>query len=205
MSGVSAAQVYEFLMQSQFWPPAQMKNYQQNQLTQLLRHAQQNVAFYEGRLNCVFKSDGTIDWNRWSEIPVLRREDVAKNFDALQSDILPTGHGPTAVVSTSGSTGLPIQIRNPYIMQTVGLANDWRAHRWWNIDWSAAMVDWSGDLSDSWETDAARDRGIWGPESDISAAQGKSFAFHTNAPVTKRFEHLRLEPDHFKLRRIQHL
>ena len=189
--GVHASQVYEFLMESQFWPEAQMKAYQQGQLSQLLRHAKANVPFYSERLNRIFKSDGSIDWARWGELPILKREDVAQHFDAMQASVLPAGHGPTAVVSTSGSTGLPIRIRNPYIMQAVGLANDWRAHRWWNVDWSAAMVDWFGDLPDGWQADAARDRGIWGSHSDPSAAAGKSYVFDQNAPIQQRLDHLR--------------
>jgi phenylacetate-CoA ligase len=60
--------IYEMLMESQYWPPEQMLEFQRSQLTQLLHHAKATVPFYKTRLDAVFKESGKVDWNRWHEI-----------------------------------------------------------------------------------------------------------------------------------------
>lgn len=108
-SGVSSQQIYDMLMESQYWPPEQMWAYQRSQLEQLLRHAKANVPFYKTRLDCVFRRDGSIDWDRWEEIPIVTREDLRDRREEMQARVLPQGHGSTASFFTSGSTGVPIQ------------------------------------------------------------------------------------------------
>ena len=72
-------QFYEMLMESQWWSADELRNYQRSQLSQLLRHAKKNVPFYEHRLDAVVKPNGDIDWDRWGEIPIVRRQDLAKH------------------------------------------------------------------------------------------------------------------------------
>ena len=102
---------FDMLMESQYWPEEVMVTYQRSQLEQLLRHARETVPFYKNRLDPVFKSNGSIDWDRWTEIPILRRADVVKGGEALMSVAPIPGHGPLGDVSTSGSTGDPVDLR----------------------------------------------------------------------------------------------
>jgi phenylacetate-CoA ligase len=118
--------IYEMLMQSQYWPPVQMQEFQRSQLAQLLRHAKANVPFYKSRLDCVFKRNGDIDWNRWSEIPIVTRAELRDNYGAMQANVLPAGHGPTKTFRSSGSSGIPIKIDTTGIMS---IANEAAAFR----------------------------------------------------------------------------
>ena len=102
--------IYQMLMESQYWPPAQMLAYQRSQLTQLLRHAKATVPFYKTRLDVVFKKNGEIDWDRWHEIPIVTRADLRERRTELLAQELPVGHGPAKDFSTSGSSGVPITI-----------------------------------------------------------------------------------------------
>ena len=77
------------LMESQFWPPEQMRAFQLTQLAQLLRFAKATVPFYETRLDVVFRRDGEIDWDRWREIPIVTRMDVRDRHDEMQTSALP--------------------------------------------------------------------------------------------------------------------
>ena len=108
--------IYKMMMESQYWPPRQMLEFQRSQLAQLLKHAKENVPFYRARLDCVFKRNGEIDWDRWHEIPIVTREDLRDRRKEMQATVLPPGHGPTKDFSTSGSTGVPITITVPGIM-----------------------------------------------------------------------------------------
>ena len=111
--------IYEMLMESQYWPAEQMLEFQRSQLRQLLKHARATVPFYKTRLDCVFKKNGDMDWDRWNEIPIVTRADLRDRRDEMLSTALPPGHGPTKNFSTSGSTGIPITITVPGIMSTV--------------------------------------------------------------------------------------
>ena len=102
--------IYEMLMESQYWPPEQMLEFQRSQLAQLLRHAKATVPFYKTRLDPVFSENGNIDWNRWHEIPILTRADLRTRRTELLAQELPPGHGPTRDFSTSGSSGVPITV-----------------------------------------------------------------------------------------------
>ena len=57
-------QIFDMLMESQYWPPEQMLAFQRNQIAQLLKHARKNVPFYENRLAPVFTKNGEVDWDR---------------------------------------------------------------------------------------------------------------------------------------------
>jgi hypothetical protein len=109
-------QFYDMLMESQYWPKEVMLAYQRSQLEQLLRHAKSTVPFYENRLDAVFKRDGSIDWDRWTEIPILKRADVMRWREEMISQKPIAGHGPNGEMSTSGSTGHPITVEVTNLM-----------------------------------------------------------------------------------------
>ena len=86
---------FQTLQQTQFLQPQQMVAYQRQQLEPLLRHARAHVPFYResGRLDPIFSHDGTIDWDRWPEIPVLTRQDLQSSSEALKAEKIPKAHG----------------------------------------------------------------------------------------------------------------
>ena len=86
--------IYQMLLESQYWPPGRMLEFQRSQLTQLLHHAKATVPFYKTRLDVVFRKNGEIDWDRWHEIPIVTRADLRDNYNAMITTALPRGHGP---------------------------------------------------------------------------------------------------------------
>jgi phenylacetate-CoA ligase len=73
--------VYSFvdaLLAQQHSSAEERQQRQRELLEPLLRHARQFVAFYRdsGRLDPLFGRGGNIDWERWSEIPLLTRREV---------------------------------------------------------------------------------------------------------------------------------
>jgi len=158
-------QYYDMLMESQYWPPEQLLAFQRQQLAQLLRHARAQVPFYERRLDAVVRPNGDIDWDRWGEIPILKRSDLLEYRDAMLARELPPGHGPTHDFSTSGSTGAPVTVRSTTISSLVGRASVWRMHRWHEADWSRPMLSWMGESRQSASPDG-QEVGRWGPDWD---------------------------------------
>lgn len=164
---------YEMLMESQFWPPSQMRDYQRGQLEQLLRHARKNVPFYEKRLDPVFTASGDIDWDRWDDVPIMRRADLVEHKAALRAEVLPAGHGPVGRVLSSGSTGHPIEAIVTKLSKMSSEATAWRAGSWQQYDYGRPLLIRNGA-----ETDIVpplpRRAGAWGPPWSLGSA-GASF------------------------------
>jgi phenylacetate-CoA ligase len=152
--------ILEMFMESRYWPPDVMQDFQRSQLEQLLRHARVNVPFYKTRLQCMFRKDDSIDWERWSEIPLLTRADVQACRQDLLARNMPEAHGSWQEFTTSGSTARPITIRVPGLMGTANLAAWVRFYRSHGIPDSAKFAfvrttrnDGSALGGDSYATD----------------------------------------------------
>ncbi len=101
-------QVLDLLLESQFWPPHKMLEFQRENLTALLHHAKAHVPFYKSRLDCVLRGDGTIDWDRWEDIPIVTRADLRDRGEEMMATSLPNNDAYVGSASSSGSTGTPI-------------------------------------------------------------------------------------------------
>ena len=179
-------QYYEMLMESQYWSPEQMLAYQRSQLEQLLRHARAQVPFYEHRLDAVFARDGDINWDRWGEIPIVKRTDLLEHRDEMLARELPPGHGPTRDFTTSGSTGAPVTVTTTRIAGIALRASRWRMNRAQSMDWSRHVVEWMGEAdSTAWPNGLSAGR--WGPNW-LPEATGEVLHIHRTTPPDRVLE-----------------
>lgn len=132
---------YEMLMESQYWPPQQLLEYQRSQLSQLLEHAKKNVPFYKTRLAPVFQRNGKVNWDRWQEIPILKRQDLFDHRESMLAAALPAGHGETRDYWSSGTSGLPVTVRHNGLAFLASRAAVFRANTWHSVDWSKMSCD----------------------------------------------------------------
>jgi phenylacetate-CoA ligase len=161
--GDLAHDFFDLLMESQYWPRETLVSYQREQLEQLLRHAKRNVPFYADRLDTAFEPDGPVAWSRWHELPIVTRRDLFDHHDAMQARALPPGHGPSGLVQTSGSSGLPISFTVNRLTNIANEAARWRAHVNSELSWRKDICLRVGDnpAEAAWpEGRAAR---TWGP------------------------------------------
>ncbi len=156
-------QFFDMLMHSQYWPAADMAAYQQSQLEQLLRHARAEVPFYERRLDPIFRADGSIDWGKWQDLPILTRGELVRHGDAMRARVLPKGHGNVAKYSSSGSTGPAVTVWHSESASMAGRSAVFRAHRWHDVDWSLPLIAWMGDDPDVAVWPVGSNYGHWGP------------------------------------------
>jgi phenylacetate-CoA ligase len=163
---------YDQLMQSQYWSADRMRDYQHLQLAHLLGHARANSPFYATRLDPVFRSDGAIDFNRWREIPILKRQDLADHRDAMLATNVPAHHGQAKDYMTSGSSGVPISIRANGIATLAGRAAEFRAFDWHGIDFSKTLCFILPDPDRARWPEGAR-RGPWGPQWAYGSSAGR--------------------------------
>ncbi len=163
---------YEGLLESQWWPAEKLQALQRRQLTSLLNHARATSPFYRYRLNVAFRPNGSIDWDKWTKIPIVTRADLSANFDSMLSRQPVKTHGPFKDLTTSGSTGEPVTIRTTGWMTDMVAACNWRSHTWHGIDWSGTMLN--RVAVDVPQLEAGDLTGPWGPPWDRRAARGKT-------------------------------
>lgn len=184
-------QIFEMLMKSQHWHKNMLQDYQFDQLEQLVRHARQHTPFYSKRLDVLFRSDGTINWERWHDVPILTRNDLAQYHEGLLSNHLPQAHGHFADFMSSGTTGLPVKVRQTALAAQAWGASYWRAHKWWGLDWSRTMCHWPSNNSGPDTTKPDKDLGPWGNPDYSESKHGKYFMVERIRPTDERLEHLR--------------
>lgn len=83
------------------------RNGQEAQLIDMLQHCANNVPYYRDRWQ-----HGT-PWglHQLQQLPILTRDELARNLDLLTADKLPSGHMIIGSAFTSGSTGTPVEIK----------------------------------------------------------------------------------------------
>ena len=86
-----------------------------------------STAIPGGSIRCLRNGDA-IDWDRWSEIPLLTRKEVQQAGSSLRSELVPGEHGKSFPLTTSGSTSEPVtvwhtQLSNPRVRAAVVVRN----------------------------------------------------------------------------------
>lgn len=181
-------QLYGMMLQSQRWPEARLRAHQRNQLEQLVTFARAETPFYRSRLDVLFRPDGAIDWDRWSEVPILRRSDLIAHGEAMRPEGLPAGHGRRFFGQTSGTTGERLTVASNELADfahSVALA---RAQGWYELDWSQPFVNWDVNAVDRALWPKGEAHGPWGPPWIAGSAAGRRFALNRATPRDKVLE-----------------
>ncbi len=151
------------LLESQYWHPDTMRAFQERQLEWVLTHARANSPFYATRLDAIFRPDGSIDFSRWGEIPLLTRNDLAEHHDAMLARNVPPNHGASRDYTTSGSSGVPITVTATGLAALGGQAAEYRAFDWHGIDYSKTLCHLANEPLAVAPWPDGRRRGPWGP------------------------------------------
>ncbi len=129
------------LERSQWWSPELLIEKQFVQLNALLEHSLTTVPYYQQSLrDAGFETGMILTPELWRKIPLLTRADIQDAGTKLHSTALPSGHGPTSVISSSGSTGRPIQSVITRIRQLFWEAITVREHLWQRRDASGKLA-----------------------------------------------------------------
>lgn len=186
--GPLGRQYFEMLMESQFWSADQLRDYQRSQLVQLLIHAKNNAPFYRTRLDVLFTRSGDIDWDRWADVPILKRSDLREHGEQLRAGAIPPGHGRQAAVSTSGTSGLPISVWWTSMGQLAYRASRYRAYRWHGVDWTKTSCSVSGDDPTRAAWPEGERMGPWGPDWDPASRTGQTWRINRREPQERKLE-----------------
>lgn len=162
-----------------------MLQHQFRQLNKLLRHACETVPYYRE----VFGSAGfdpqcALTPKSFSRLPLLQRSDIQSYGERLFSRQMPSGHGKTVEVRTSGSSGAPIRTLGTDITQFFWRAFTLRDHLWHKRDLSAKLAAIRNDVPDG----VAQG---WGPSTDVVFNTGPCAMLHIKADIDMQIEWLK--------------
>ena len=92
---------------SQYMPAEWIQQQQMKKAGLLLKYAFENVPFYTKRVPAALAKN-FITPERWRAVPLLTREDLQTAGKEILSRRIPTVHKPLSKITTSGSTGMPV-------------------------------------------------------------------------------------------------
>ncbi len=190
--------IFEMLQESQYWLPAQMRSFQDQQLSQLLAFSRDSVPFYRDRLANALTAQGRVNWDRWHDIPILTRDDLYNHREAMLPTTIPAGHGHIADHTGSGTLGRPITTRHNSLMPLVSGAALFRNFEWFNFDYGKTFCSflWDDMKSGSWPQ--GLEGGTWGPRWNPETSKGKLLHINLYASPEQLAEFLnRNEVDYF--------
>lgn len=129
-----ARKFVEVLKTTETLPPAKMQVYQRRLQERLVRHAKEQVPFYEKRLNALFGPKDTIRWEAWTDIEPFSRAEAQEAGDALFARSTPSQAGDYVIETTSGSTGMPLKVRSSGLMNLMSSSINQRIFNWHGIN-----------------------------------------------------------------------
>src|SRR5207253_1551325 len=104
--------IFQELRRTQRLDPAQIVDGQLTQVRTLLTHCQQHVPYYQevmGRSE--FNPNELRNLEDFRRFPLLQRHVFQEQFDRFLARGLPAGTQPTTTLRTSGTSGMPIEVR----------------------------------------------------------------------------------------------
>ena len=173
--------IYNTLDETQWWPFNQIQALQRQDLTPLIHHARQTCDFYKTRLDILFRPNGSIDWDRWTDIPILTRADLSERRFEIQSKHPIQSHKPFSLMKSSGSTGDPVEFFGTRFSNELSVAALWRGQQWEKMDWSRNIIAVRAENPKRKDGDYL---GPWGPPWMKEAVKGKTI-FSTYRTLAK--------------------
>jgi phenylacetate-CoA ligase len=138
----------------------------------------------------VVKANGDIDWDRWGEIPIVKRQDMIDHRDAMQATELPPGHESTTIATTSGTSGAPISVTSTRLAFLALNGNRYRSYRWHSIDWTDTVCALIAEEASVAAWPIGRADGPWGPAWDLDTLDGMMISINRLTPMDRLLEFL---------------
>jgi len=167
---------------SQWWTPAQLRDYQFRQLASLLEHARCTVPYYRERFaDFPIQPGKRITLEEWVQLPVLTRQEIQAAGEQIRSEQIPASHGKLNMVRTSGSTGMPVRAWGTEVTQLFWRVFSLRDHIWHARDLTAMFVAIRPEVKLAPGTGASHSG--WGPATDSIFHTGRSAVLSSRTDI----------------------
>jgi phenylacetate-CoA ligase len=133
--GTTLRQAVEGLARSARWPASALRDGQRAQLAVLLRSAAKHVPWYDRaswtRPLLERLGDGPAAFDEaWLGVPLLSKPELREHAALLNARSVPAAHLPLGSTTTSGSTGIPVQVATTAVSRLAWFALTVREHQW---------------------------------------------------------------------------
>jgi phenylacetate-CoA ligase len=129
-----AHDILTLLQRTERMPAPALRQYQTDLLGDALRHARRHVKAYASRLDPVLDGAGRLDLSRWSELPVLTKEEVRAGGDDHFAHDLPDHLKPLAWSTTTGTTAQPLLVAKTQLALLLSSCQNERMLQWHGLD-----------------------------------------------------------------------
>jgi phenylacetate-CoA ligase len=195
--GARAAWAFqEKLEQSQWYTPAQHRAYQQKRLGELIRHAEANVPHYADTFRMI-----ALDTRReftpehWLRIPLLSRSDLQQRERELTARRVPPGHGVITRISSSGSTGSPVNVLATELTASWNRALNLRGYLWALRSFDCRVAVIRAFRPGQADYPVGVERPAWDTELAVPLETGPLFGLAAATPTNDQVEWLnRIQP-----------
>ncbi len=147
-SPLTLAGLLDSLTVSQWWSPEELALAQQPQLAWLVKWASTEVPYYQESawvrpasqaLAAVLAQEPARFPEVWRTLPLLTKPELRRQGQALHARTVPQSDKPLKPVLTSGSTGIPVEVRSTSTTRQIWNALTLREHLWSRRDFTKRM------------------------------------------------------------------
>lgn len=177
------------LAESQWWPADQLREGQSRQLEWLLRWSARQVPHYgqTGGLKealARLAADPSDVWAAWQQVPLLTKVELRSREKLLNARSLAAAHLPLSSTRTSGSLGIPVEVRGTAVSRRVWDALTIREHRWRGRDFGKRLGV-IRSVKRNLQTPGGQESRNWGPPVATLYPTGPASAIHVGSPLAE--------------------
>ena len=188
---------------SQAWPADRFSQGQPKQLISLLRWAVENSPYYRVlgmRAKKLIPLVGKPSpfWEMWRELPLLTKTMLRTDGVRIHARSVPPDHLPIGLTVTSGSTGIPVEVRTTQVTRLLWEALTLREHLWHGRDFSKRLGSIryrDPDKRDPLGTDLDS----WGTPVANLYSTGPASVIHNGLPIKAYVEWMKRFDPHYLL------
>lgn len=184
--------------QNQWQPAEKIAARQFEQVKQVTAFAAATVPYYRRMLGSGFSAAG-LTQQSWRDVPILTRKALHEAGKALGSENAPKNHGNVYSVSTSGSTGMVVEVLGNEVTKLYWQVFCLREHLWHRRDLNGTLCA-IRYLNDAEHKGPNGIQAVgWGPASNDIDASGKVVAYHILHSIDHLAERIQIDRPQYLL------
>ena len=184
------------MQESQWWPKQTLEEHQFTQLDRLFQFARIHTPFYQS-----FYRDldvkGPLTASNFRQLPILRREIIQQAKGKFVSQDLPPQYGRLMKLSSSGSTGRPIEVYKNEVNDYMSKVFTLRDHLWHNRDITRRFAAIRHSPEQAYQAPEGKRSPSWTQATAEMFVTGPSYRLDSMAPTSEQLDWLLVcQPDY---------
>ncbi len=135
-----ARRYYASLTASEKLSAEKVITHQRKLASTLLRHAEKHIPFYHERLAPIRTWDGSFDFSRWHEIPVMTKADLIAHYDDLHSPVIPPMYGTIRKPAGFPAAGVQVKVPATQLSDLAAACASYRHFESFGFEWTTDLA-----------------------------------------------------------------